>query len=643
MKRKQQNGGDDPERAARRAKGIELRKTAAQLPVAEAQDGVIELIKNNQVVVLIGETGSGKTTQVPQFLLRRLGDSAKTIAVTQPRRIAAVTIARRVSEEMGCKLGGLVGYAVRFDDTSSPQTRIKYMTDGILMRELLSSKDLSRYGVVILDEAHERTVNNDILIGLIKEITTRRSDLRIVVMSATLNAEIFSKYWGNCPIGYIEGRTYPVDVFYTAEPCQDIIDSAVITILQIHVDHPNEDGDILVFLTGQDTIEDATRILQEKIKLIPKGDRELLPIPLYANLTFEKQGRAFVPPPVNCRKVILATNVAETSLTIPNIKFVVDCGLVKEKRYNPVTGMESLTEVQVSQAQAKQRSGRAGRVQSGECYRMFTEHAYLSLNQVTEPEIKRVNLSSVILQLKMLGVDDIMSFSFIEPPKEQNLVAALHLLYLLGALDTKGCVTDVGKKIAKLPIDPTHARTLIAAEEFGVFDSVVSIIAMLSTENVLSSPNKYQRDQVDANRQAFHSPHGDHLTMLNIFNEFKKQSKKDVFDWCRQLLVNYRKMASVLDIRKQLRQFSGYTAADKEQEIADSTSMIRKAFCHGFFLNVAQYDFDKKIYHTAETKQEVSIHPSSCLFRSRQRPPLVLYDEVLFTKKRFMRSIISGM
>eukprot|EP01064_Diplonema_japonicum_P011951 TRINITY_DN1940_c0_g7_i1.p1 TRINITY_DN1940_c0_g7~~TRINITY_DN1940_c0_g7_i1.p1 ORF type:complete len:668 (+),score=149.36 TRINITY_DN1940_c0_g7_i1:57-2060(+) len=646
MKRGYEDRPNNPEWEARKKKSRELRRVARELPVAEAEEGILEMIRANQAVVLIGETGSGKTTQVPQFLLKELDLNGKRIGVTQPRRIAAVTIARRVAEEVGTKVGGTVGYAVRFDDTTSPKTKIKYMTDGILMRELLTSKNLDQYSVLILDEAHERTVNSDVLLGLIKDLTRRRSDLKIIVMSATLNASTFSAFWGNCPVGYVQGRTYPVEIFYSAEPIKDIVDGAVTTILQVHLDHPNTDGDILVFLTGQDTIEDCARCLEDKVSLFT-SEKRLLIVPLYANLPPERQARAFVPPPEGARKVILSTNVAETSLTIPNIRYVVDSGLVKENRYNPRTGMESLIEVEVSQAQAKQRSGRAGRVQEGECYRMYTEEAYLGLNITTEPEIKRVNLAGVILELKLLGVDDPMAFDFIDPPNRQHLVAALHLLYLLGALGNDGKVTECGALIGSFPITPTHAKALLRGHELGVLDSVVSILAMLSVDNVLTNPSRSEREVADKRRSAFSSPHGDHLSLLNMFSDFRKQKKVgERKEWCRQLFINERKMLQVADVRKQLMEVfktkvKGNVEADEIGPGMDAATQIRKAFCSGFFLNVAQYDFDKKIYVTSESRQEVGIHPTSVLFRQRTRPPLLIYNELVYTKKRYVREVMS--
>eukprot|EP00659_Diplonema_papillatum_P006179 gene6179-9459_t len=668
---------DDDDAVKRRKQAAALRVTAQRLPVAEAEEGIWELVQRNQAVVLLGETGSGKTTQVPQFLMRRLAKGAGIIGVTQPRRIAAITVALRVAEEANCKVGGTVGYCVRFDDKTSRATRIKYMTDGILLRELLTSDNLSQYSILILDEAHERSVNSDILLGLIKQLAQRRSDLKIVIMSATLNAGVFSRFWNNCPIAFVGGRTFPVDTFYTVDPVKNIIDGAVSTVLQIHVDHPDDPGDILVFLTGQDTIEDCLRLLQDKVPTLEARKKaggtavgDLLPVPLYANLSVERQARAFVPPPKGARKVILSTNVAETSLTIPNIRYVVDCGLVKEKRYNPRTGMESLVEVEVSQAQAKQRSGRAGRVQSGECYRMYTEQTFLTLPTATEPEIRRVNLTAVVLQLKCLGVENPLSFDFIDPPQRQHIVAALHLLYLLGALSSTGEVTELGMTIGAFPLEPTHAKTLLTALEFGVFESVVSILSMLSVENVLTNPTRKEREAADKSRAAFASPHGDHLTLLNLYNDYKKQkTATDRKSWCRHLFINERRMLQVTDVRKQLcdllvaaqqkkkglsnKGASGSTSAsqlsdvqadapiERRSEQEDGRSLIRKAFCYGFFQNVAQYDADRKSYVTIEARQEVGVHPTSCLFRSRAHPALLVYNELVLTKKRYMRNCVA--
>eukprot|EP01062_Namystynia_karyoxenos_P043667 TRINITY_DN31979_c0_g1_i1.p1 TRINITY_DN31979_c0_g1~~TRINITY_DN31979_c0_g1_i1.p1 ORF type:complete len:590 (+),score=160.93 TRINITY_DN31979_c0_g1_i1:75-1844(+) len=515
--------GPTPEELAGRA--AELRKAAAELPVSAARQGIIDIVRKHGALVLIGETGSGKTTQVPQFVLDALGDSCRCVAITQPRRLAAVTVAKRVAEEQGVELGGRVGYAVRFDDKSSRGTRIKYMTDGLLIRELLTDRTIPHYGAVILDEAHERSVNTDVLFGLLKRLRREsRPDLKVIVMSATLNADLFSKFWDNCPIGYVKGRAHPVTTYYASEPQADVVDACVTAALQVHLDHPKTPGDVLVFMTGQDAIEDAARILEERAQLLAPG-RGILIVPLYAGLPWEKQARAFVPPPEGMRKIILSTNVAETSLTIPNVRFVVDCGLVKEKRYNPRTGMDSLTEVAVSRAQAQQRCGRAGREFPGECYRLYTEEVFQGLQPSTEAEIRRVNLASVVLQLKRMGVDP-LHFDFIEAPAKPHLVAALHLLLVLGALDNSGDITPLGREMSRYPLDPTHAKVLLAADATGVLHPCATILAMLAVENVMQTPSQRERDLADQRRQDFASPHGDHLTLLNAFREYQKAHKE---------------------------------------------------------------------------------------------------------------------
>eukprot|EP01065_Artemidia_motanka_P023397 TRINITY_DN2798_c4_g1_i1.p1 TRINITY_DN2798_c4_g1~~TRINITY_DN2798_c4_g1_i1.p1 ORF type:complete len:693 (+),score=134.04 TRINITY_DN2798_c4_g1_i1:68-2146(+) len=640
QKRRRTDAGEEELRKEAEA----LRKVARSLPVAEAERKIVSLVKQNSAFVLIGETGSGKTTQVPQFLLKALGKECRCVAVTQPRRIAAVTIARRVAAEQGVRVGGRVGYAVRFDDASGPHTRIKYVTDGLLLRELLTDPDLSAYGAIVLDEAHERSVNTDVLFGLLKKIRReRRPDLKVIVMSATLDAKLFSSFWDDCPIGFVRGRTHPVEVFYADEPQSDVVDACVTTALQIHTDHSNEPGDILVFMTGQDVIEDAARILLEKAPLLPP-DNKLIVVPLYAGLPWEKQARAFVPPPTGHRKVILSTNVAETSLTIPNIRFVIDCGLVKEKRYNPRTGMDLLTEVPVSQAQARQRCGRAGREFPGKCFRLFTERAFQELERTTQAEIRRVNLCSVVLQLKRLGIDNPLAFDFIQPPATPHLVAALHLLHVLGALDSNGKLTDVGHEMALFPLDPTHAKVVQSAAEFRASRPCVDVLAMLSVDNVLRTPSQRERELADQRRQSFSSAHGDHLTLLNAVREFERARKeRRQKEWCMQMFVSERKMLEVIDVRRQLvdilKQRGKDVGSAHEPGSSEEATAVRKAMVAGFFTNIARYDPVRKAYVTTDTHQDVHVHPASVLFIQRKKAPLVMYNELVHTTKRYMRGV----
>lgn len=426
--------------AATKAALLEERK---QLPMWSARERLIAAVKSSPVLIVVGETGSGKTTQIPQFLL----DAGFTrgggmIACTQPRRVAAVTVAQRVAQERGCVLGQEVGYTVRFDDCTSAATQLKYMTDGMLLREALLDPQLKRYRAIVLDEAHERTIATDVLLGLLKQARAARGgDFRLLVMSATLDAAGFRDYFPGAQAAYVEGRQHPVSVMYSLQPLESYLDAAITAALQVHCDEAL--GDALVFLTGQDEIESAERLIRERAEALPHDPQRphLEVVPMYAALPADAQMRAFAPAPPGTRKVVLSTNIAETSITIPGVRYVIDTGFVKARAYNARLGADCLEVVPVSKAQARQRSGRAGREAPGKCYRLYTEGAFGQLAAVTEPEIKRANLASVVLQLKSLGVADPTSFDFMDPPPKTALLRALELLFALGALDTLGQLT----------------------------------------------------------------------------------------------------------------------------------------------------------------------------------------------------------
>ncbi|GAB5367991.1 hypothetical protein AAMO2058_001279300 [Amorphochlora amoebiformis] len=438
------------------------------LPIYEAREALIQAVLKNKSLVIVGETGSGKATQLPQYLYESgLCKSGKLIGITQPRRVAAVTVAQRVAQEMGVKLGSQVGYSVRFDDKSTPQTRIKYLTDGMLLREATIDPMLKKYTCVILDEAHERTLHTDILFAILKGIqSSRKFPLRIVAMSATLQAEKFSQYFGEAPILYVKGRQYPVDIMYTLEPQNDYVDAVVTTVLQIHIEKSCP-GDILVFLTGQEEIETCSRLLTEKIPLLPANSPGMIITPLYAALPAHQQLSAFQRAPKGSRKVVLATNIAETSVTINGIVYVVDSGVVKVRQNHAKTGVESLIVVPVSKAEAWQRSGRAGRVQAGICYRLFTENTFEALREVIVPEILRTSLASVVLQLKALKVNDVANFDFMSKPPRMAIVRALEQLVALGAVDRKGKLsTPLGERMALLPLEPPYSRALLSSPKY---------------------------------------------------------------------------------------------------------------------------------------------------------------------------------
>jgi len=427
------------------------------LPVWQAKEDFVKMINEHQTTILVGETGSGKTTQIAQFIAEAgYAQSRKLIACTQPRRVAAMSVARRVAEEMDVELGDEVGYSIRFEECSSNKTFIKFLTDGMLLREAMSDPLLERYSVIILDEAHERTLATDVLFGLIKEVLVRRADLKLVVMSATLEAEKFQGYFLDAPLMKVPGRLHPVEIFYTSEPERDYLEAAIRTVVQIHLCEPP--GDVLLFLTGEEEIEDACRKITKEVQQQQKvGPIKVLP--LYSTLPPQQQQRIFeaAPPPAYeggpaGRKIVVSTNIAETSLTIDGIVYVIDPGFSKQKVYNPRIRVESLLVSPISRASAHQRAGRAGRTQPGKCFRLYTEDSFKKdLQEQTYPEILRSNLGSVVLQLKKLGIEDLVHFDFMDPPAPETLMRALELLNYLGAIDDEGELTAVGTMMAEFP------------------------------------------------------------------------------------------------------------------------------------------------------------------------------------------------
>lgn len=504
--------------AEKRAQTIE--DTRRSLPVYALRDELLDAIAQHQVLIVVGETGSGKTTQLPQFLHEAgYTRDGKKVACTQPRRVAAMSVAARVADEMGVRLGRECGYSIRFEDCTSDDTVIKYMTDGMLLREFLTNPDLASYSAIMIDEAHERTLSTDILFGLVKDIARFRPDLRLLISSATLDADKFSEFFDDAPIFYVPGRRYPVDIHYTPQPEANYLHAAITTIFQIHTTQPK--GDILVFLTGQDEIDAAMESLQQTTRALGGKIAELMICPIYANLPSEMQSRIFEPTPPGARKVVLATNIAETSITIDGIAFVIDPGFVKQNSYNARTGMAALSVVPCSRASVNQRAGRAGRVGAGKCFRLFTKWAYNNeLEENTVPEIQRTNLANVVLLLKSVGIDDLLNFDFIDPPPTDTLIRALELLYALGALNDRGELTKLGRRMAEFPVDPMMSKAVIASEEYGCTEEVLSIVAMLSESSALFVRPKDKKMHADRARQTFFRHGGDHFTLLNVWEQW---------------------------------------------------------------------------------------------------------------------------
>ncbi|XP_052733140.1 pre-mRNA-splicing factor ATP-dependent RNA helicase DEAH1 isoform X2 [Vigna angularis] len=514
-----------------------LQEERKKLPMYHYRDELLQAIHDHQVLVIVGETGSGKTTQIPQYLHEVGYTKHGMIACTQPRRVAAMSVAARVSQEMGVKLGHEVGYSIRFEDCTSEKTILKYMTDGMLLREFLGEPDLASYSVVMVDEAHERTLSTDILFGLVKDIARFRPDLKLLISSATLDAEKFSDYFDSAPIFRIPGRRYPVEINYTKAPEADYLDAAIVTSLQIHVTQPP--GDILVFLTGQEEIETAEEILKHRTRGLGTKIAELIICPIYANLPTELQAKIFEPTPEGARKVVLATNIAETSLTIDGIKYVIDPGFVKMKSYNPRTGMESLLVTPISKASANQRAGRSGRTGPGKCFRLYTAYNFHNdLEENTVPEIQRTNLANVVLTLKSLGIHDLLNFDFMDPPPAEALLKALELLFALSALNKLGELTKVGRRMAEFPLDPMLSKMIVASENFKCSDDIISIAAMLSVGNSIFYRPKDKQVHADNARMNFHTGNvGDHIALLKVYNSWKETNYST--QWCYENYIQF--------------------------------------------------------------------------------------------------------
>ena len=610
-----------------------IKQQRESLPIFAFRDQLIDAIRQNQVLIVVGETGSGKTTQLTQYLAEAGFAIGGIVGCTQPRRVAATSVAKRVAEEVGCILGEEVGYSIRFEDCTSQATKIKFMTDGTLQREILLDPNLKKYSVVILDEAHERTIATDVLFALLKRTLKKRPDLKVVSTSATLDAEKFSSYFNSAPIFTIPGRTFPVEMLYSREPEPDYLDAALATVMEIHLGEPS--GDILVFLTGQEEIDTSCEVLSDRLKALGPGIPELVILPMYSALPPEMQSRIFEPAPPGGRKAIIATNIAETSITIDNIYYVVDPGFVKQDAYDAKLGMDSLIITPISQAQANQRAGRAGRTGPGKCFRLYTEAAYQSeMLPSPIPAIQRQNMSTTILMLKAMGINDLLRFDFMDPPPVHTMLTALEELYALGALDEEGILTRLGRRLADFPLESSLAKVLIVASDLGCSEEILSVVAMLNLPNVFYRP-KEKQSQADQKKAEFHDPNGDHLTLLNVFNSWKQSGYSS--SWCFENFILARSMRQAKDVREQLvRIMERY-----RQPIVScgrETDRVRRALCAGFFRNAARRDTEAGAgagcYKTVVQGTQAYMHPSSALFGKQAE--WVIYHELVLTSREYM-------
>ncbi|KAG9328770.1 hypothetical protein JZ751_010758 [Albula glossodonta] len=605
------------------------------LPIYQAKSQLINQLRQLHSAVLIGETGSGKTTQIPQYLYEAGIGRQGVVAVTQPRRVAAISLAGRVAEEKKTQLGKLV-----------------------------------------------------------------------IIMSATMDVDLFSQYFNKAPVLYLEGRQHPIQVYYTKQPQSDYLQAALVSIFQIHQEAPPS-HDILVFMTGQEEIEALARTCRDISKHLPESCGPMTVVPLYAALPPAQQLRVFQSPPKGCRKVILSTNIAETSITISGIKYVIDTGMVKAKKYNPDSGLEVLAVQRVSKAQAWQRAGRAGREDSGFCYRLYTEEEFDNFANMTLPEIQRCNLSSVMLQLLALRIPDVLNFDFMSKPSsvidglqshyymggqalvrdcfalcwflsllgpqlatparahyclafshfsdahmqsdlckahkvmrraefgQKAISTAIEQLDLLGAIERKDdqvTLTPLGKKMASFPLEPRFAKTILLSPDFSCTEEVLTIVSILSVDSVLYNPPA-RREEVQAVRRKFISSEGDHMTLLNIYRAFKNVSGNK--EWCRENFVNSRNMGLVAEVRSQLREICIKLGITLESSRAD-TANVRRCLAHGLFMSAAELQPDGT-YTALDTHQPVAIHPSSVLFQAK--PAYLVFNELLHTSKCYMRDL----
>ncbi|KAI9877694.1 MAG: putative ATP-dependent RNA helicase dhr2 [Pleopsidium flavum] len=745
-----------------------LRRT---LPIWSHVDEIKEGLRSKNVMLLVGETGSGKSTQVPQFLVNEPWCKSQTvkvgsgdgeavqeilvggcIAITEPRRVAAISLARRVAEEMGSTLGSSspaskVGYSVRFDNSTSPSTRIKFLTEGMLLQEMLRDPWLRQYSAIIVDEVHERGVNVDIVMGFLRHMLSGNNDgrggvpLKVAVMSATADMKSLLKFFaqgliplnskapngvnghstfefqktssnvdarasesqsewsgissddeapapneqhvtsnGNSTIQrfrntvlpgqprigpapepgevkeledlksnqisicYIEGRQYPVQISYTAEPVQDFVDAALRTIFQIHYKEPMP-GDVLVFLTGQETVEALENLVHEYAQGMGPDVPKLLVLPLFAALPQAAQQRVFQPAPPKTRKVILSTNIAETSVTVSGVRYVIDCGKAKIKQFRTRLGLDSLLVKPISQSAAIQRKGRAGREAPGQCFRLYTEQDYLALQPVNTPEILRCDLSQSILTMKARGINDIMTFPLLDRPPREALEKALLQLLQLEALTESGTISDIGLQIAKLPLSAPLGRVLLAAAEpdTDCLLEVIDITSCISVENIfLNITSEEKKEEAEIARRELYQREGDHLTLLATVQTYAAESA-DRKSWAERHFVSHRAMQAVMDVRKQLRaqcQRLRLLMPAIEERTSNITSeravSILKCFLKGFATNTARIVPDGS-YRTIVGNQTVAVHPSSGLFGKKVEA--IMYNEFVYTNRSYARGV----
>ncbi|HHF1599579.1 TPA: ATP-dependent RNA helicase HrpA [Haemophilus influenzae] len=624
---------------------VEQRKSAVQnpivfpesLPVSQRKVEIQKLLSEHQVIVVAGETGSGKTTQLPKMCLELGFGNLGMIGHTQPRRIAARSVAARIAEELETELGGLVGYKVRFNDQISDDTQIKLMTDGILLAEIQNDRFLNQYSCLIIDEAHERSLNNDFILGYLKQLLPRRRDLKLIITSATIDVERFSKHFNNAPIIEVSGRTYPVEVRYrpvVEEDDQDQLQGILNAVDELQAEGR---GNILIFMNGEREIRDTAEALQKQ----NLKHTEILP--LFARLSAQEQNKIFHPSGLN--RIVLATNVAETSLTVPGIKYVIDPGTARISRYSYRTKVQRLPIEPISQASANQRKGRCGRVSEGICIRLYSEEDFNSRPEFTDPEILRTNLASVILQMTALGLDDIEAFPFVDAPDERHIQDGVKLLEELGAFETvqtksgeKRLLTRVGRQLAQLPVDPRLAKMILSAVNFGCVYEMMIIVSALSIQDPRERPQEKQQASDEKHRR-FADKKSDFLAFLNLWRylqEQQKESSKNQFRrQCQKDFLNYLRIREWQDIYHQIRLTVREMSLPINSEKAEY-QQIHTALLSGLLSHIGLKEAEKQQYLGARNAH-FAIFPNSVLFK--KQPKWVMAAELVETSKLWGRMV----
>jgi ATP-dependent helicase HrpA len=606
-----------------------------QLPISARVADIATAIDGNQVIIVAGATGSGKTTQLPKIALAMGRGLEKIIGVTQPRRIAATSVAARVASELGTPLGTDVGYQVRFDDRTSPATYVKFMTDGILLAEIHGDRLLRRYDTLVIDEAHERTLTIDFLLGWLKRILPERPDLKVIISSATIDTERFSELFGGAPVIQVEGRTYPVDVLY--EPPRDDADLAeAVADAVANVTSLDPQGDILVFLPGEREIRDAEN------ELLSRGLRHTVIQPLYARLAASDQAKVFASIPQ--RRVILATNVAETSVTIPGIVYVVDTGVARLSRYDPRSGTTRLQIEAVSQASADQRKGRCGRVRDGICVRLYDEQSFAARPAFTDPEIKRTGLAAVILRMKSLGLGDVEDFPFLDPPQSKAITEGYRVLEELGALGDRRELTPLGERLARFPVDPRIARMIMAGAELGVLRDILVIAAALNIQDPRERPRELQQKADDLHRR-FRDERSDFVGLLRLWDFAKEAERKGTSNLrrvCKESFLSFLRIREWGEVHRQLEEIVRELKLDKVGpggkggQTKSGEDALHRALLTGLLSKVGTWNAENRIYIGAK-QTRFNIHPSSAL--ARKPPAWIMAFELVETTQLFARVV----